>query len=201
MMPMTLSLTAIVSLQSAQARSLSAMITGLHPPFRPRAAKLCEELTQINARHTIVCNWEIELNSHQITRSWSQSMGNIKVGGNVVGSALAAGSSNVQTVTFSGPDAAEREKVFTALQAIQTALGELRGAPAKSAQREAAAAVDAAKAQEADKDEIGSALETALQAAKKAEEFATISSKLLPLIQTVATWLGGGWTGLISLLL
>jgi hypothetical protein len=80
-----------------------------------------------------------------------QAAGNIKVGGNVVGSAVAAGDRNVQTVTFSGPDAAEREKVLDALQAIQNALSELKGAPAKSAQREAAAAIDAAKEQAANK--------------------------------------------------
>ena len=106
-----------------------------------------------------------------------QAVGNIKVGGNVVGSALAAGNRNVQTVTFSGPDAAEREKVLDALQAIQIALNELKGAPAKSAQREAAAAIDAAKEQAANKDDIGGALETALGAAKKAEEFASITAR------------------------
>ena len=53
-----------------------------------------------------------------------QAVGNIKVGGNVVGSAVAAGNRNIQTVTFSGPDAAEREKVLDALQAIQIALND-----------------------------------------------------------------------------
>ena len=127
-----------------------------------------------------------------------QAVGNIKVGGNVVGSAVAAGDRNVQTVTFSGPDAAEREKVLDALQAIQIALNELKGAPAKSAQREAAAAIDAAKEQTANKDDIGSALETALGAAKKADEFASIAGSLLPHIQTVATWLGTQWAGLVA---
>jgi hypothetical protein len=125
-------------------------------------------------------------------------VGNIKVGGNVVGSALAAGNQNVQTVTFSGSDAVEREKVLEALQAIQSALKDLKGAPAKSAQREAAAAVDAAKEATANKADIGSALETALGAAKKAEEFASITSTLLPHVQTVASWLGAQWTGLIA---
>jgi hypothetical protein len=127
-------------------------------------------------------------------------MGSVKVGGNVSGSAIAAGDYNVQTVTFGGPDAAEREELLAALQLIQAALGELKGASAKSAQREATAAVDAAKKQEVDKDEIGGALETALGAAKKAEEFAAISSKLLPYIQTVAAWLGPHWTSLLAVL-
>jgi hypothetical protein len=113
-------------------------------------------------------------------------MGDIKVGGDVVGAAIAAGDHNVQTVTFSGPDASERGEVLAALQAV---LGELNDPPAKSAQREAAAAVDAAKKQEVDKNEIGSALETALGAAKKADEFATIAGRLLPLIRTFVTWL------------
>jgi hypothetical protein len=55
-------------------------------------------------------------------------------------------------------DAAEREQVLIALQAMQTLLGELKGAPATSAQREAAAAVGSAKKQDIHKDEIGSAL-------------------------------------------
>jgi hypothetical protein len=127
-----------------------------------------------------------------------QAVGNIKIGGNVVGSAVAAGSCNIQTVTFSGSDAAERERVLDALQAIQFALNELKGAPAKSAQREAAAAVEAAKEQGANKDDIGSALETALGAAKKADEFVSIAGTLLPHIQTVATWLGTQWAGLVA---
>jgi hypothetical protein len=130
-----------------------------------------------------------------------QVMGNIKVGGNVVGSAIAAGNRNVQTVTFSGSDAAERKKVLDALQAVQIALNELKGAPAKSAQREVAAAIGAAKEPVVSKDDIGSALETALGAAKKTEEFASIAGKLVPHIQTVAMWLGTQWAGLVAPLL
>jgi hypothetical protein len=127
-------------------------------------------------------------------------MGNVTVGGNVVGSAIAAGDHNVQTVTFSGSDAAEREAVLSALQAIAAALGELKGAAANSAQREAAAAVEAAKKQDPDKSEIGQALDTALGAARKVDEFAAIAGRLLPLVTSVATWLGGQWASLAMLL-
>jgi hypothetical protein len=48
--------------------------------------------------------------------------GNISVGGNVTGSALTSGQNDTATITFSGPDAAQRQQVLEALAAIQTQL-------------------------------------------------------------------------------
>jgi hypothetical protein len=125
-------------------------------------------------------------------------MGDIKVGGNLVGSTAAAGDHNVQTVTFSGSDASERERVLEALQKIEAVLVELKGTSASTAQRAAATAVDAAKVQKVDKAAIGSALQTAINAAKTAAEFSTIASKLASPIQTAAAWLGGQWASLLT---
>ena len=64
----------------------------------------------------------------------------------------------------------------------------------------AGAAVNAAKKNEPSKDEIGGFLDTALKTARGPAEFVSVTAKLAPYVRTVASWLGGQWINLASLL-
>jgi hypothetical protein len=126
--------------------------------------------------------------------------GSISVGGSVTGSALASGKNITATVTFSGSDAEERKRVLEALAAIQAELAVLSGPKALATKTLAGAAVEAAKKESPDKEEIGGLLDTALKTAREGAEFASIAAKLAPYVRTAADWLGGQWTNLVGLL-
>ncbi len=51
---------------------------------------------------------------------------------------------------------------------------------------------------EPDRDEIGKALDRALDYAKKADDFATTAQKLAPVVAATAAWLGSQWHYLIQ---
>lgn len=127
----------------------------------------------------------------------------VHVGGAAVGSALAAGDGNVQTVTFTAGDPLndDRIEVLSALSEIRAALDGLGGPHAGTAKREADAALSAASAEAPDKDAVGGALEGALGAALKTVEFGNAVAKLAPHLRTVASWLGGQWTRLVDMVL
>ena len=94
-------------------------------------------------------------------------MGNVKVGGNLVGSAVAAGNRNVQNVTFSGPDAG---LVGVDLSALAAQLGSL-----KQAMR--------AEAQDTSHFEAVAAISAAEDAAKKTDGSTTFAK-----LKTAETW-------------
>jgi hypothetical protein len=121
-------------------------------------------------------------------------------GAGVTGSVLATGENITATVTFSGSDAAERQRVLEALAAIDAGLARLSGSKAPVAKMLADAAVQAAKKDKPNKDEIGGFLDTALKTAREAAEPAELAAKLAPHVQTVAHWLGGQWASLMTLL-
>lgn len=126
--------------------------------------------------------------------------GSISVGGNAIGSAVASGQNITATVIFRGADAAERQRVLGALAAIQAELARLPGPKAHVASALAGTATEAAKKEQPDKEQIGSSLQTALKTGREVAEYAGVAAKLLPYVQTVASWLGGQWVNLLGLL-
>lgn len=126
--------------------------------------------------------------------------GNISVGGNVTGAALTSGTNNTVAVTYTGADAAERQRVSEALAAIRAELARLPGAKAPVAAALAGTAADAANKEQPDKEQVGNFLDTALKTARESAQFADVAAKLLPHIQTAANWLGGQWANLVGLL-
>jgi hypothetical protein len=138
----------------------------------------------------------------QRSGSASGNTGGISVGGNVEASILSTGHHNTQEVTYKkvAGTGEERDQVLEALRQIRAALEELSGPYAKPAKVNADAALDAASAGEPDKDAVGGALETALEAAKKSAEFMGTAATLAPYLQTAASWLGSSWGHLVNLL-
>jgi hypothetical protein len=128
--------------------------------------------------------------------------GRITVGGNVQGSALTTGRGNTLTIigNSGAPALGDRAEVLRALSEIHTALKNLSGPHAKTAQREIKAAVQSVSENSSDKMTIGGALESALEATRKTSEFAEIAGKLLPLVRVATGWLGDEWSHLVSLL-
>jgi hypothetical protein len=124
--------------------------------------------------------------------------GNINVGGSATGSALVSGQHITATVT--GPDAAARQQVLGALAAIRAELSPLPGPKGHVASALAATAAEAANNEEPEKEQIGCFLDSALKTASEVAEYAGVGAKLLPYVQTVASWLGGQWSSLIGLL-
>ena len=132
--------------------------------------------------------------------SGSRTGGNIHIGGDVTGGAVASGKKNSQMVSFNSPDAEERRQVLQALTAIQAELAKLSGPTAPTAKSLAGTAVETAKEEKPNKDEIGNLLDTALRSAKSTAEFVDVAGKLAPHVRTAAHWLGGQWISLASLL-
>ena len=122
--------------------------------------------------------------------------------GSVKGSALSTGHRNTQTVTYTRTASAadDRAAVLEALREIRAALEGISGSYSKTAKRNADAAFAAASAEKLDKDEVGGALESALEAAKKSAEFIGVAATLGPYVKTAAGWLGDEWSHLIGLL-
>jgi hypothetical protein len=118
----------------------------------------------------------------------------ISVGGDVTGAALVTGRRNIATVIYTGTDAPERQPVLEALAAIQTELARLPGPKAPVAAALTATSVEAATKEQPDKQQIGNFLETALKTGREIAEYAGVTEKLLPYVQTVTSWLGGEWT-------
>lgn len=128
--------------------------------------------------------------------------GGITVGGNVEGGIVSIGHDNTQAVTYNkgaGPGE-ERAQVLEALQHIRAALEKLSGPYAKPARLSAEAALDAAAAEELGKDDVGGALEAALETARKSAEFVGTAAKLAPHLQTAVSWLGSSWGHLSNVL-
>lgn len=125
--------------------------------------------------------------------------GAVHIGGAAVGSALAVGHHNTQTVTFTAlaPSGDKQAEVLAALREIRAAFEDLSGPRAATAKREADAALAAAALP--DKDAVGGALEGAFEAAHKTAEFGAAAVTLAPHLRLVAEWLGGQWTRLADL--
>ena len=131
-----------------------------------------------------------------------ETRGGISVGGNVSGSALSTGNKNTQTVTYtttegSGQDTAA---VLEALREIRAALDGLSGPYVKPAQANTDTAITEVSGEQVNKDAVGGAIETALEAAKKSADFISVAAKIGPYVKTIAGWLGDSWSHLSNIL-
>jgi hypothetical protein len=125
----------------------------------------------------------------------------VQIGGNMVGGAIVAGDHNVTNVRYRevALPPAESVDIRAELAALRDLLGGLNSDDRqKIANALAEAAADATKPQ-ADKDEIGGALERALRHAGKAAGFAEAAGKIAPHVQNAVAWLGGHWHKLLLL--
>jgi hypothetical protein len=125
----------------------------------------------------------------------------VRVGGNVIGSAIVTGDRNLTEVQLRkvALPAAESVDIQAELQALD---GLLRSLNTDNRQKItnalAEAMADAAKPQ-LDKDEIGRALSRALDYASKAVDFGDKTGKIASHVQSVVAWLGSNWHKLLPL--
>jgi hypothetical protein len=130
-------------------------------------------------------------------------MGNrgVAIAGNVTGTAVVTGDHNVTNVRYQkiSLPPAESIDIRAELAALRDLLAGLNTADRqKIANALDEATADAAKPQ-ADKDEIGGALERALRYAGKAAGFAEVAGKIAPHVQNAVAWLGENWHKLLPL--
>ncbi len=125
----------------------------------------------------------------------------VSIGGDAVANVIQTGDGNVATLTYQKVVLPPPESVDIAaeLQALEQILARL----ATPDQRKIANAVADAKEEIAkpnpDKNEVGKALERALDYAKKGNEFSGIVEQLAPRIANAAAWLGQNWYKLLGL--
>lgn len=128
----------------------------------------------------------------------------VSIGGNVSGSGIVTGDSNVvnvsyQKITLPDPGSVSIKDELAALRAI---LAELQTSDAD--RRWIGRALDDAEAEleipeaEQERDLIGGAMERAIQYAEKVEGFAEKVEKLKPHVKNAAAWLGQNWHKLLS---
>lgn len=122
----------------------------------------------------------------------SSSNNSVHIGGSVTGSAIVTGDSNTVSVQVQQAALPEAETVDikTELAALKALLAQLKSED----QRKINNALEDAEIEltkpEPDKDEVGQALNRALNYAEKANGFATAIDQLRPHVEAVAGWLG-----------
>lgn len=125
----------------------------------------------------------------------------VSIGGSVTGSAIITGDSNTVSVQFQPAALPQPESVN--IQAELSALHELLLQLQSPDQRKIENALDDAKEElkkpEPSKDEVGQALDRALNYAQKANGFAEAIDKLRPHVEKAAAWLGEHWYKLLPL--
>lgn len=125
----------------------------------------------------------------------------VSIGGSVTGSAIVTGDSNTVSVQFQQAALPQPESVN--IQAELNALHELLSQLQSPDKRKIENALDDAKEElkkpEPNKDEVGQALDRALNYAQKANGFAEALDKLRPHVEKAASWLGEHWYKLLPL--
>jgi CHAT domain len=159
--------------------------------YRPRSTALGEPSP---ASAPALPNSAPPIASHQQNR-------NVSIGGSVTGSVIQTGDGNTASVQVQPAALPQPQTVdmVSVLEALQTILTQLESPDS----RKIANAVDDANAElkkpQPDKDEVGQALDRALNYAKKANGFAEAIDKLRPQVEKAAAWLGENWYKLLAL--
>lgn len=125
----------------------------------------------------------------------------VSVGGNVTGSAIQTGDRNTASVQFQQaalPTPASVD-IQAELSALRDALAKLETLDRRKIDNAFADAEEELKKPKPDKDEVGKALERALDYAKKAEGFSGAIEKLKPHVTKASAWLGQNWYKLLGI--
>lgn len=124
----------------------------------------------------------------------------VSIGGSAIGSAIQTGDSNTASVQFKQTTlpAPENVNIRAEIDAICSTLAKLETADRPKIDNAFADAKQELKKPEPDKDEVGQALERALNYGKKAEGFVQLIEKLEPHLTKATAWLGENWHKLLS---
>ena len=125
----------------------------------------------------------------------------VSIGGNVTGSAVLSGDRNVANVQFQSISlpAPARVDIYAELNALREALVKLESSDRRKIENAFADAFEEVNKPKPDKDEVGKALNRALDYANKAEAFASMVEKLQPHLTKIVSWLGKNWHKLLSI--
>ncbi|ARV62733.1 CHAT domain-containing protein [Nostocales cyanobacterium HT-58-2] len=125
----------------------------------------------------------------------------VSIGGNVTGSAIQTGDSNVANIQFQPVSlpAPESVDIQAELNALCEALAKLESPDRRKIENAFADAEEEVNKPKPDKDEVGKALDRALDYAKKAEGFASVVEKLKPHLTKTTAWLGENWHKLLGI--
>lgn len=124
----------------------------------------------------------------------------VHIGGEARGNVIQTGDHNVASVeyqqaTLPPPTDVDIRPELAALRELLARLGSLDD---KKIQNALSDADDELNKPQPDKDEIGKAVERALDYAKKAEEFAGSIETLKPHVTNIASWLGNNWHKILA---
>ena len=124
----------------------------------------------------------------------------ITINGTASGNIFVRGDRNVATVQLEQVNLGSPADVdmLKELSAIREALVHIESPDKGNIDNAISDAEDELKKAQPDKDEVGQALDRALNYAKKAENFAGVMEKLKPHIANAATWLGSNWHKILA---
>jgi hypothetical protein len=125
----------------------------------------------------------------------------VSIGGSVTGSAIVTGDSNTVSVQFQQAALPQRESVDiqAELNALHALLTQLQSPDQRKIENALDDAKEELKKPEPNKDEVGQALDRALNYAQKTNGFAEAIDKLRPHVEKSAAWLGEHWYKLLPL--
>lgn len=125
----------------------------------------------------------------------------VHVGGSVVGGTVVTGDRNTVSTTYTHTElpAAETVDIKAEVAAIQALLAGIESEHKTKIGNAMSEAAEEAAKDEPDKDEVGKALERAVDYAKKANGFAEQVDKLVPHVKAACSWLGENWHKLLAL--
>lgn len=125
----------------------------------------------------------------------------VSVGGNMIGSAAVTGDSNTVSVQYQQAALPPPESVDMAaeLRALREALATLQTTDRRKIDNALDEAEDELKKPQPDKNEVGKAVERALDYAKKADGFTEAIAKIQPRVEKAAAWLGENWYKLLGM--
>lgn len=120
--------------------------------------------------------------------------------GNVTGSAIVTGDSNTVSVQYQQAALPPLESVDMAaeLKALREALATLQTTDRRKIDNALDEAEDELQKPQPDKNEVGKAVDRALDYAKKADGFTEAIEKIKPRVEKAAAWLGENWYKLLG---
>lgn len=123
----------------------------------------------------------------------------VHIGGAASGNIIQTGDANTALLHYqqAALPAPERVDMHATLQALEAALAQLTSPDRRKIDNALSEAKDELQQPKPDKNEVGKALERALDYAKKAEGFAKTTQTLAPLVTNAAAWLGEHWHTLL----
>jgi len=130
-----------------------------------------------------------------------QATRSISVSGNVTGSVVQTGDSNIGAINYQRATLPQPETVdiSSEVAALRELLTQLESADKRKIENALADAEEELQKPEPDKDEVGQALDRALNYAEKANGFADAVNKLRPRVEKAVGWLGDNWYKLLAI--